>query len=69
MQMNARAEANTHLTGRTLLLARILWIVLAVGYLALWLASLPGFYERVSTLTIEPYRLGETAILDNAEVR
>ncbi len=67
--VNAEAQPNTHVTGRWLALARLLWIVLAVGYLALWLASLPGFYERVSTLTIEPYRLGERTIFDNESAR
>ena len=67
--MTADAQPDTRLTGRWLTLARLLWIVLAVGYLTLWLASLPGFYERVSTLTIEPYRLAETTIQDNESVR
>ncbi|HLB45555.1 MAG TPA: hypothetical protein VJL59_00885 [Anaerolineales bacterium] len=67
--MTANAQPDTRLTGRWLTLARLLWIVLAVGYLMLWLASLPGFYERVSTLTIEPYRLAETTIRDNESVR
>ncbi len=47
-------------------LARLVWIILAVGYLLLWLASVPGYYERVSTLTIEPFKLGERVIYDNA---
>jgi hypothetical protein len=46
-------------------LARLIWIILAVGYLLLWLASLPNYYERVSTLTIEPFRLGERTIYNN----
>src|SRR5574341_161140 len=67
--MTMDAQPTPHLAGRWLTAARILWIVLAVGYLALWLASLPTFYERVSTLTIEPYRLGERVIFDNELAR
>ncbi len=67
--MTTDAQPAPRLAGRWLTAARILWIVLAVGYLALWLASLPNFYERVSTLTIEPYRLGERVIFDNEQAR
>lgn len=48
-----------------LTMAQAVWIVLAVAYLAIWLPSLPEYYERVSTLTIEPFRLGERVIFDN----
>jgi hypothetical protein len=46
-------------------LTRLIWIILALGYLLLWLASLPNYYERVSTLTIEPFKLGERTIYNN----
>jgi hypothetical protein len=69
MTLNSQPTSDTRLTGRWLTLARILWVVLAVGYLALWLASLPNFYKRLSTLTIEPYRLGERVIFDNEQAR
>lgn len=48
--------------------ARVIWIVLAAGFLVLWLLSLPGYYERASTLTVEPVRLGERVVFDNASV-
>ena len=67
--MKAEAQSDTHLAGRWLTIARALWVVLAVGYLVLWLASLPGFYERVSTLTIKPFMLGERVIYDNEIAR
>lgn len=51
---------------RWLALARLFWVFLALAVLAIWLAALPGFYERVSTLTVEPFRLGERVIFDNA---
>ncbi len=50
-------------------LARSLWVVLAAGYFILWLISLPGYYQRVSTLTVEPYHLGERVIFDNQIAR
>jgi hypothetical protein len=50
-------------------LARILWVVLAAGYFLLWLISLPGYYQRASTLMVEPYRLGERVIFDNQIAR
>lgn len=50
-------------------LARILWFVLTVGYFTIWLISLPGYYQHVSTLTVEPYRLGERVIFDNQIAR
>lgn len=53
--------------GRWLSLIRMLWIILAAAYFLLLLVSLPGYYQRVSSLTIEPYRLGERVIFDNAE--
>jgi len=67
--MKAETQPDTRLAGRWLTLARALWVVLAVGYLVLSLASLPNFYQRVSTLTIEPYRLGERVIFDNETAR
>jgi len=63
--MVTSAEAKPGRTGRWLTLGRSLWVVLAVGYLVLWLASLPGFYERVSTLTIEPVFFGARVTFDN----
>jgi hypothetical protein len=57
--------SDTKRSVKWLTLGRIVWIVLAVGYLAIWLASLPEFYARVSTLTIEPFRLGERVLFDN----
>jgi hypothetical protein len=50
-------------------LVRFIWWTLAVGYLALLLISLPNFYTRVSTQTIEPYILGERVIYDNARAQ
>ncbi len=67
--MTTDTQPDARLAGRWLTLARVVWVVLAVGYLALWLASLPNFYQRVSTLTIEPYRLGERTIFDNETAR
>ncbi len=67
--MNAQVERSNGVLGAWLTTARILWVVLAVGYLVLWLASLPGFYERVSTLTVEPFRLGERIVFDNDMAR
>ncbi len=50
-------------------LVRFIWWTVAVGYLALLLISLPNYYTRVTTLTIEPYRLGERVIYDNARAQ
>jgi hypothetical protein len=50
-------------------LVRFIWWTLAAGYLALLLISLPNFYTRVSTQTIEPYTLGERVIYDNARAQ
>jgi hypothetical protein len=52
--------------GRSRYVLRGLWLLTAVGYLALLLTSLPNFYQRASTLTIEPYYLGEPVSYDNA---
>lgn len=62
-------QSHPGLDARWPTLGRILWMLLAVGYLALWLASLPGFYERASTLTIEPFLLGDRVIYDNDSMR
>lgn len=64
--MNEQAGVSTHSASHWSTLARIIWVILAVSYLVIWLTSLPGFYQRVSTLTIEPFRLGERVIFDNA---
>lgn len=45
--------------------ARLIWLLLAVALCAIWISSLPEFYTRVSTLTVEPFRLGERVIFDN----
>ena len=67
--MTASVRSDPQMWGRRSMLARTLWVVLAAGYLLIWLASLPGFYERASTLTVEPYRLGERVIFDNNTAR
>ena len=38
---------------------------LNVGYLLLGFVSIPEYYERVTTLTIEPYSVGEVVIVSN----
>jgi hypothetical protein len=55
----------TDFQGRVHTLVRLAWTILAVGYLLLWLSSLPGYYEHASTLTIEPFNLGERPIYNN----
>jgi hypothetical protein len=64
--MMTTTDVNTQRSANWRRAVRAIWIVLAVGYLALWLASLPEYYTRVSTLSIEPFRLGERVIVDNA---
>lgn len=63
--MDSDSPSSHRLQRRSLVLARTLVIGLALGYLALWLASVPAFYRHVSTLTIEAYSLGERIIFDN----
>ena len=65
--MNARTRDTTIFEGRWRIVARAVWIALAVGYFAIWLVSVPEYYVRVSTLTIAPFRLGERVIYANAD--
>ena len=46
------SEASPNRPPRWLKAARILWVVYAVGLLLLYLISLPGYVERVSTGTV-----------------
>ena len=39
--------------------------MLAAGFLVIWLASLPAYYERARTLTIEPVEQSGQIVLDN----
>jgi hypothetical protein len=67
--MKSDPSSSDQLRGYSLVLARMLWAVLALGYLALWLASLPNYYDRVSTLAIEPVLYGERISFDNDTAR
>ncbi len=62
--IEARSSSNgsptTTLRGRWLVMLLAVLIVIDLLYFALGLASLPRYYQRVSTLTVEPYyELGE----------
>jgi hypothetical protein len=47
---NLQGEANTELSGYKLVLARIVWVVLAVTALALWVISIPPGYAQYLTV-------------------
>jgi hypothetical protein len=47
--VNSDLNLMSPLPGRWLQLARTLWVILAVGMAVLWLASLPTFYQRVTS--------------------
>ncbi len=43
--------------------------LVSAGYLALGFASVPLYYARVTTLTIEPYRVGDQVLVSNQVVQ
>src|SRR5579863_9907533 len=47
-------NANTHLTGRWLIMARVVWLVLVVPSLGLFIVSLPAYYQQLQRACVNP---------------
>ncbi len=53
------------MTNRLLILCFALALAINVGYMIVGLASIPAYYERVTTQTVEPYVVGDRTVISN----
>ncbi len=53
------------MTNRLLILCFALALAINVGYTLVGLASIPTYYERVTTQTVEPYVIGDQTVISN----
>jgi len=58
-------EPEGGLTNRLLILCFALALAINVGYTLVGLASIPTYYERVTTQTVEPYVIGDRTVISN----
>jgi hypothetical protein len=56
------------LTNRLLILCFAVALVINVGYTLIGLASIPAYYERTTTQTVEPYVIANQTVVSNASV-
>ena len=62
---DGRRKPEGALTNRLLILCFAIALAINVGYTLVGLASLPTYYERVTTQTVEPYVVADQTVVSN----
>jgi hypothetical protein len=68
VEVDRRRKLEGGLTNRLLILCFAVALAINVGYTLVGLGSIPAYYERVTTQTVEPYVIGGQTIVSNQQM-